>query len=96
MACDLAVIVDDTYIRHVGPEHGSVPAGARPSGCRSSLATAAPARSSSSARKIPARRAEEWGLVNRAVPAAELGEGSIGRRGLARKLPQTTRYASST
>src|SRR5919201_7070379 len=27
MACDLAVMVDDTYIRHVGPEHGSVPAG---------------------------------------------------------------------
>src|SRR5918994_4516397 len=27
MACDLAVIVDDGYIRHVGPEHGSVPAG---------------------------------------------------------------------
>ena len=27
MACDLAVIVDDAYIRHVGLEHGSVPAG---------------------------------------------------------------------
>ena len=27
MACDLSVIVDDGYIRHVGPEHGSVPAG---------------------------------------------------------------------
>jgi enoyl-CoA hydratase/carnithine racemase len=27
MGCDLAVIVDDAYIRHVGPEHGSVPAG---------------------------------------------------------------------
>src|SRR4051812_47602568 len=27
MACDLAVMVDDTFIRHVGPEHGSVPAG---------------------------------------------------------------------
>ncbi len=27
MACDLSVIVDDAYIRHVGPEHGSVPAG---------------------------------------------------------------------
>ena len=28
MACDLAVMVDDAFIRHVGPEHGSVPAGA--------------------------------------------------------------------
>src|SRR5207237_4130881 len=27
MACDLAVMVDDAFIRHVGPEHGSVPAG---------------------------------------------------------------------
>src|SRR5207253_6169704 len=27
MGCDLAVMVDDAYIRHVGPEHGSVPAG---------------------------------------------------------------------
>ncbi|MGH3021780.1 MAG: enoyl-CoA hydratase/isomerase family protein, partial [Gaiellaceae bacterium] len=27
MACDLSVIADDTYIRHVGPQHGSVPAG---------------------------------------------------------------------
>jgi enoyl-CoA hydratase/carnithine racemase len=29
MACDLAVMVDDAFIRHVGPEHGSVPAGRR-------------------------------------------------------------------
>ena len=35
MACDLSVLVDDGYIRHVDPEHGSVPAGAPPSGCRS-------------------------------------------------------------
>ena len=27
MACDLSVIADDAYIRHVGLEHGSVPAG---------------------------------------------------------------------
>ena len=27
MACDLAVMVEEAYIRHVGPEHGSVPAG---------------------------------------------------------------------
>src|SRR2546421_10244596 len=26
MACDLAVMVDDAFIRHVGPEHGPVPA----------------------------------------------------------------------
>ena len=27
MACDLAVMVEDAFIRHVGLEHGSVPAG---------------------------------------------------------------------
>ena len=27
MGCDLSVMVDDAFIRHVGPEHGSVPAG---------------------------------------------------------------------
>src|ERR671938_1723714 len=27
MACDLALMVDDAFIRHVGLEHGSVPAG---------------------------------------------------------------------
>ena len=29
MACDLAVMVDDAFIRHVGLEHGSVPGGRR-------------------------------------------------------------------
>jgi enoyl-CoA hydratase/carnithine racemase len=44
--------------------------------------------------EIPARTAEEWGLVNRAVPAAEL-DSEVDRLvdSLARKLPQTTRYA---
>ena len=44
--------------------------------------------------EIPARKAEEWGLVNRAVPAEEL-DAEVDRlvESLARKLPQTTRYA---
>ena len=33
MACDLSVIVEDAFIRHVGLEHGSMPAAARRSGC---------------------------------------------------------------
>ena len=47
MACDLSVMVDDAFIRHVGPRArlGARPA-ARPSGCRSWSATGAPARSS--------------------------------------------------
>jgi enoyl-CoA hydratase/carnithine racemase len=44
--------------------------------------------------EIPAARAAEWGLVNRAVPAAELdGVVDAWVESLARKLPQATRYA---
>ena len=44
--------------------------------------------------EIPAAKAEDWGLVNRAVPAAELdSEVDEFVERLARKLPQTTRYA---
>jgi enoyl-CoA hydratase/carnithine racemase len=44
--------------------------------------------------ELPARRAEEWGLVNRAVPAGELDAVvDAWVESLARKLPQTTRYA---
>ncbi len=43
--------------------------------------------------EIPASLAAEWGLVNRAVPAAEL-DGAVDYyvARLAEKLPQTTRY----
>jgi naphthoate synthase len=43
---------------------------------------------------VDARTAAEWGLVNRAVPAAEL-DTEVDRlvESLTRKLPQTTRYA---
>jgi enoyl-CoA hydratase/carnithine racemase len=44
--------------------------------------------------EIPAPQAAEWGLVNRAVPAAELDiVVDAWVDSLARKLPQTTRYA---
>ena len=57
MACDLSVIADDTYIRHVGPQHGRCPPAGRRSGSRSWSGTVGPARSSSSARRSrPARR----------------------------------------
>jgi enoyl-CoA hydratase/carnithine racemase len=94
MGCDLAVMVDDTFIRHVGPEHGSVPAG----GATQWLPIMVGERRAKEivllCEEIPARKAEEWGLVNRAVPAAEL-DAEVDRlvESLARKLPQTTRYA---
>ena len=44
----------------------------------------------------PAARAAEWGLVNACVPAAELDafvDGWV--ESIARKLPETTRYAKA-
>ena len=94
MACDLAVMVDDTFIRHVGPEHGSVPAGGATQWLPIMVGERRAREIVLLCEEIPARKAEEWGLVNRAVPAAEL-DAEVDRlvENLARKLPQTTRYA---
>jgi enoyl-CoA hydratase/carnithine racemase len=94
MACDLAVMVDDAYIRHVGLEHGSVPAG----GATQWLPVMVGERRAREiillCEEIPAQKAQDWGLVNRAVPAAEL-DATVDElvEKLAAKLPQTTRYA---
>jgi enoyl-CoA hydratase/carnithine racemase len=96
MACDLSVIVDDAYIRHVGLEHGSVPAG----GATQWLTLLVGERRAREiillCEEIPARTAAEWGLVNAAVPAAEV-DSVVDRwvESLARKLPETTRYAKA-
>ncbi len=94
LACDLAVMVEDAYIRHVGLEHGSVPAG----GATQWLSLLVGDRRAREiillCDRISAAQAEEWGLVNRAVPEAELDavvDGWV--ESLARKLPTATRYA---
>ena len=96
MACDLSVIVEDAFIRHVGLEHGSVPAG----GATQWLALMVGERRAREiillCEEIPPRRAEEWGLVNRTVPADQLDavvDGWV--ESLVRKLPETTRYAKT-
>jgi enoyl-CoA hydratase/carnithine racemase len=94
MACDLAVMVDDAYIRHVGLEHGSVPAG----GATQWLPVMVGERRAREiillCDEIPARQAAEWGLVNWSVPAEELDAkvDEVAEK-LAAKLPETTRYA---
>jgi enoyl-CoA hydratase/carnithine racemase len=94
MACDLAAMVDDAYIRHVGLEHGSVPAG----GATQWLPVMVGERRAREivllCEEISAQQAAEWGLVNRVVPAAEL-DAAVDElvTKLAAKLPQTTRYA---
>ncbi|HZB35328.1 MAG TPA: enoyl-CoA hydratase/isomerase family protein [Gaiellaceae bacterium] len=94
MACDLAVMVDDAYIRHVGPEHGSVPAGGATQWLTIMVGDRRAREIVLMCEEIPAKQAEEWGLVNWTVPAAELdAKTDAVVENLARKLPQTTRYA---
>jgi enoyl-CoA hydratase/carnithine racemase len=94
MACDLSVMVDDAYIRHVGLEHGSVPAG----GATQWLPVMVGERRAREiillCEPIAAAQAVDWGLVNRAVPRAEL-DAVVDEyvEKLAAKLPETTRYA---
>ncbi len=94
MACDLAVMVDDAYIRHVGLEHGSVPAAGATQWLPLMVGDRRAREIVMLCEEIPAQRAAEWGLVNRAVPAAEL-DSTVDElvTKLAAKLPQTTRYA---
>jgi enoyl-CoA hydratase/carnithine racemase len=94
MACDLAVMVDSAFIRHVGLEHGSVPAGGATQWLQLMVGDRRAREIVFLCEEVPAVQAAEWGLVNRAVPAAELDavvDDWVEK--LARKLPQTTRYA---
>jgi enoyl-CoA hydratase/carnithine racemase len=93
MACDLAVMVEDAFIRHVGPEHGSVPAGGATQWLPIMVGDRRAREILLLCEEIPARRAAEWGLVNDAVPAGELDarvDELVDK--LAAKLPQTVRY----
>ncbi|HVA87145.1 MAG TPA: enoyl-CoA hydratase/isomerase family protein, partial [Candidatus Saccharimonadales bacterium] len=72
LACDLAVAADDIAIRHVGPSRGSLPAG----GATQWLPIVVGDRRAREIlflnRPILAPKALEWGLVNEAVPRAQL------------------------
>ena len=96
MACDLAVMVEDAYIRHVGLEHGSVPAGGATQWLPIMVGERRAREIVLLCEEIPARQAEKWGLVNRVVSAAEL-DAAVDELvdKLAAKLPQTTRYAKT-
>ena len=93
MACDLSVLVDDGYIRHVGPEHGSVPAGGATQWLPLMVGDRRAREIVMLCERISPAQALEWGLVNRVVPRAELDAtvASLAEN-LARKLPETIRY----
>jgi len=94
MACDLAVMVDDAFIRHVGLEHGSVPAGGATQWLPIMVGERRAREIILMCEEIPAAKAADWGLVNWAVPADELDAkvDEVAEK-LAAKLPETTRYA---
>jgi enoyl-CoA hydratase/carnithine racemase len=94
MACDLAVMIDAAFIRHVGLEHGAVPAGGATQWLPVFVGDRRAREIIFMCEEVPAALALEWGLVNWVVPAAEL-DAKVDEivRKLAAKLPQTTRYA---
>ncbi len=93
MSCDLAVAADDTFIRHVGVGRGSVPA----AGATQWLPLIVGDRRAREilflCEDIPARKALEWGLVNRVVPRKKLDSAvnELAEK-LLDKLPESMRY----
>ena len=97
MACDLAVMVEGAFIRHVGLEHGSVPAGGATQWLPVMVGDRRAREIIFLCEEIPARQAAEWGLVNRVVAAGPTWtrRWTSTSTKLARKLPETTRYAKT-
>ncbi|MGZ8512678.1 MAG: enoyl-CoA hydratase-related protein [Candidatus Limnocylindria bacterium] len=96
IACDLSVIVEDAYIRHVGPEHGSVPAGGATQWLPLIVGDRRAREIVMLCEPIPAAQALEWGLVSRVVPRAELDTTVADlAANLARKLPEAMRYTKT-
>jgi enoyl-CoA hydratase/carnithine racemase len=96
MACDLSVLVDDGYIRHVGPEHGSVPAGGATQWLPLMVGERRAREIVMLCEPIPPAQALDWGLVTRVVPRDELDATVAGiAENLARKLPETIRYTKT-
>lgn len=93
MSCDLAVAADDIYIRQVGTSHGSVAL----AGATQFLPLIVGDRRAREIlflnEEVPAKQAYEWGLVNRAVPRAEL-DAAVDElvQKLLAKFPEKTRY----
>jgi enoyl-CoA hydratase/carnithine racemase len=96
MACDLAVMVEDAFIRHVGPEHGSVPAGGATQWLPLIVGERRAREVIMLCEPVPARQALEWGLVTRVVPRREL-DAAVGEliEKLRRKLPEALRYTKT-
>src|SRR5919109_90193 len=96
MACALAVMAADTYIRHVGPEHGSVPAGGATQWLPLIVGDRRAREIIMLCEPIAPTTALEWGLVSRVCSRADL-DSVVAElaASLARKLPEAMRYTKT-
>jgi len=96
MGCDLSVMVDDAYIRHVGPEHGSVPAGGATQWLPIMVGDRRAREILLLCEQISPQQALDWGLVSRVVSRADLDSAVAGlASGLRAKLPEALRYTKA-
>ncbi len=93
LACDLAVMADDTYLGQVGTSVGSVAAGGATQWLPIHVGDRRAREMLFLNSRIKAQQALEWGLVNRVVPRAKLDEEvqSLAEQVLD-KFPECTRY----
>lgn len=96
LACDFSVMTDDAYIRHVGPEHGSVPAGGATQWLPLVVGDRRAREIVMLCEEISPQQALDWGLVSRVVPRALL-DATVAElvANLRRKLPETLRYTKT-
>ena len=74
MACDLAIMADDTFVGQIGTNVGSVACGGATQWLPIIVGDRRAREMLLLNQRIPAAQALEWGLVNRVVPRAKLDE----------------------
>lgn len=96
LACDLAVMADDTYLGQVGTSVGSVACGGATQWLSIHVGDRRAREMLFLNPRIPAAKALEWGLVNRVVPRAQLDE-EVAKLAtqLLEKFPECTRYTKA-
>ncbi len=93
LACDLAVMADDTWLGQVGTSVGSVACGGATQWLSLHVGDRRAREMLFLNPRIPAAKALEWGLVNRVVPRAKLDEEvSALAKQVLEKFPECTRY----
>jgi enoyl-CoA hydratase/carnithine racemase len=93
MACDLSIAADHAYFRHVGPRHGSVPAGGATQWLTIFIGERKAREMVWLGENVEAAKALDWGLINTGGPAAERDaavDDYVARLG--QTLPETIRY----